>query len=85
MNSWTLNELLAWTPPLIIFIKGTGNVLPLPKFLYKGIFFELAETLLTANETDNIEDLDLWAADLDYNNLINIQDIILLLEKILES
>ena len=37
------------------------------------------------NETDNIEDLDLWAADLDYNNLINIQDIILLLEKILEN
>ena len=40
---------------------------------------------LILNETDNIEDLDLWAADLDYNNLINIQDIILLLEKILES
>ena len=53
----------------------------------KGKFIgdEGVEALVQSSELDNIEDLDLWAADLDYNNLINIQDIILLLEKILEN
>ena len=37
------------------------------------------------DEENNISDLDLWAADLDYNNLINVQDIILIVEKILNN
>jgi len=35
--------------------------------------------------TEDISNLDLWLSDLDYNNLINVQDIILIVEKILAN
>ena len=35
------------------------------------------------NSSDDIDSLDLWLSDFDSNNLINVQDIILIIEKIL--
>ena len=39
MNSWKSSALLAWAPPLMMFIRGTGSTRALgpPRYLYSGI------------------------------------------------
>ena len=74
INSWILKPLFAWTPPLITFIKGYGNLklFLIKKDLYKEIFLSFAESFLTAIDTANVVFAPIFLFCFVPSSLINI-------------
>ena len=59
---------------------------------FKKIFFWIIIILILYlvytyifSDQENISNLELWLADLDYNNSVNVQDVLILINQILNS